>query len=412
MWISNVRAVTPDEVLEAAAVRVEGGRIAELRAAPAPGEPVHDGEGRTLLPGFLDLHNHGALGSDFMDGEAGTLEKMSRFLARHGVTGFLATTTSAPAATLSDRIGLARDRIAAGLGGAQCLGLHLEGPYLNPSLAGMHPAGHCRRPDPGEYAPWFAGGIVRRMTASLELPGGEGLLADAGAAGVLLSLGHTNCTAEDVRRWADAGLRHVTHLYNTMSRAEKRGGPTRVCGCVEGALAEPRITCEVIGDGHHVPEHLFRVAALCKGAGGITICSDATLLTGAVAEGVPTRYGGPEGQELVVRDGRAVSLDGTMLVGSIATLGDMVARLLAWLDGDWRALARTMSTNAAALIGLGETKGRIQPGCDADLVLVDDAGRVAQSWVAGIPQIGGPGVTGAGGAAPDAPLTRTQEPRR
>jgi N-acetylglucosamine-6-phosphate deacetylase len=414
VWITNVRVVTPDEVLAAAAVRAEGGRIAEVCAAaaagPAPGEAVHDGEGRTLLPGFLDLHNHGALGSDFMDGEAGTLEKMSRFLARHGVTGFLATTTSAPAATLSDRIALARDRIAAGLGGAQCLGLHLEGPYLSAALAGMHPAGHCRRPDPGEYSSWFAGGVVRRMTASLELPGGERLLADAGAAGVLLSLGHTSCTAEDVRRWADAGLRHVTHLYNTMSRAEKRGGPVRVCGCVEGALADPRITCEVIGDGHHVPEHLFRVAALCKGAGGITICSDATLLTGAVAEGVPTRYGGPEGRELVVRDGRAVSLDGTMLVGSIATLGDMVARLLGWLDGDWRALARITSTNAAALIGLGETKGRIQPGGDADLVLVDDAGRVAQSWVAGIAQIGGPGVAGA--AAPDAPLTRTQGPRR
>jgi N-acetylglucosamine-6-phosphate deacetylase len=391
MWIINVRVVGADEVLEAASVRVAGGRIAEVTAAPAAqargDEDVFDGRGGTLLPGFVDLHNHGALGSDFMDGEDGTLGRMSRFLAAHGVTGFLATTTSAPAATLAARLELAREGMAAGLGGAECLGLHFEGPYLNAKLAGMHPAAHCRAPEAAEYRAWFDSGVVRRMTASLELPGGEALLADAAAAGVLLSLGHTSCRAEDVRRWAGLGLRHVTHLYNTMSRAEKRGGPVRVCGCVEAALAEPRITCEIIGDGWHVPEELFRVAALCKGPGGITIASDATLLTGAVAEGVPTRYGGPDGQELIVRDGMAVSLDGTMLVGSIATLGDMVGRLLAWLDGDWRALARMMSTNAAALIGLGQTKGRIQAGYDADLVLVDSRGKVAQTWVGGAARI-------------------------
>ena len=95
----------------------------------------------------------------------------------------------------------------------------------------------------------------------------------------------------------------------------------RVCGCVEGCLVERGVTCEIIGDGWHVPEHLFRLAALCKGAAGITIASDATLLTGSAAEGVPVRYGGPDGQELVVRNGMAVSTDGATLVGSIATLG-------------------------------------------------------------------------------------------
>jgi len=388
MRITNVQVVTPDEVVDRAYVRIGEGRIVEVGQAggkPRPDEEVFDGEGRTLLPGFVDPHIHGALGSDFMDGEPDVLEKMSRFLSSHGVTGFLATTTAAPAETLSARIELAREGIAAGLGGAQCLGMHFEGPYLNTDLCGMHPGRYCRLPDAAEYRSWFDSGMVRRMTAALELPGGEELLADCCAAGVLLSLGHTSCGAEDVRRWADGGLRHVTHLYNTMSRAEKRGGPVRVCGCVEGALADKRITCEIIGDGWHVPEHLFRVAVLCKGPAGITIASDATLLTGAVEEGVPTRYGGPEGQELVVRNGMATSLDGRMLVGSIATLGEMVPRLLAWLDGDLCALARILSTNAAALVGFGGSKGRIQAGYDADLVLLDGEGRISRTWVGGRP---------------------------
>ncbi len=386
MQIINVCVVTPEIVLPDAAVRIAGGRIAEIAArgsvATSSGVgDVFDAGGGTLLPGFIDMHNHGALGEDFMDGGSGTLGRMSRFLASHGVTGFLATTAAAPSATLGGCLDRAGEAMAAGLAGAECLGVHLEGPYLTVARRGMHPAEHCREPDLAEYEPWLATGLVRRLTASLELPGGEDLLAACNDAGVLLSLGHTACGAADVNRWADAGLRHVTHLYNAMTRAEKHGGPIRIAGCVEGALADPRIACEIVGDGWHVPEHLFRVAALCKGSAGITIASDATLLSGDVAEGVPTRYGGPDGMELIVRGGMATSLDGMSLVGSIATLGDMVPRLLDWLDGDWLALARMMSTNAAGLLGLGDRKGKLRAGYDADMVLVDDAGAVVRTWV-------------------------------
>lgn len=407
MKIVGARIITPDEVIRRATVSVEGGRIADVapqagphavpadRTANGPasdpaseraGEPAYDAGGGTLLPGFVDLHNHGALGVDFMDGRADYFDQVGPFLARHGVTGFLATTTAATADRLAERIAHAGRQMTSPAPGARCLGVHLEGPYLNRDLCGMHPPDHCRLPDRDEYRTWLDSAVVRRMTASLELPGGEGLPADCSAAGVLLSLGHTACRAEDVARWADGGLRHVTHLYNVMSRAEKRG-PIRVCGCLEGALAEPRITAEIIGDGWHVPESLFRIARLCKGPTGITIASDATLLTGAVQEGVPIRYGGPGGPLLVVRNGMATSPDGTMLVGSIATLGQMASRLLKWLDGDWQALARILSTNAAGLIGLGGRKGRIAPGWDADLVLVDDRGGVMQTWVAGVAQI-------------------------
>ena len=384
--ILNVRIVTPDRVIPLGTVTLRDGRIGSVRsqreaAAPRAGGDF-DARGGTLMPGFIDMHFHGALGHDTMDLDADSWRAICGFLLRHGVTGFLPTASAADAAGIAAYLKLAGEIMAESPAGARVLGVHLEGPYLNPVFRGMHPMTHCRPPDPAEYTPWLAAGVVRRMTASLEVGGAERLLADCARAGVLLSLGHTACLANDVRRWADLGLRHATHLYNAMSRAEKQG-PVRVCGCVEGVLTARPVAAEIIGDGNHVPECLFRIAATCKGADGVTIGSDSTLFTGAVREGVPMRYGGST-QEVVVRNGRATSPDGSALIGSVAPLGAMLPRVVGWLDGDLLAAARMFSTNAARLMGLGERKGRIAQGCDADLVLLDEHLQVGATWVGGV----------------------------
>ena len=174
MDVVNARVVTPDEVLDGATVSLRGGRIEAATVGAArgvsPSGEVYDAGGRTLVPGFIDLHNHGALGADFMDGDAEAMRRVRRFLAGRGVTGYLATTTSSTAETLAESMDFARELMAAGPDGAQVLGMHFEGPYLNEALCGMHPSGHCRPPDPAEYGEWFDSGVVRRMTASLELP--------------------------------------------------------------------------------------------------------------------------------------------------------------------------------------------------------------------------------------------------
>ncbi len=381
--LSNARVVTPDAILAGGNLEIRNGKIAAITQDPPDNaaDCDFDARGRLLVPGFIDTHFHGCLGRDLMELDSEHWTDTSRFLAAHGVTGFLPTCTSAPAQAMADFLKFAEER-RSGMPGAAVLGVHLEGPYLNPEYAGMMPPGCLRNPDPGEYAGWFRSGLVLRMTAALELPGSKDLVADSKDAGVLLSLGHTVCAADDVRRWADAGLCHVTHLYNAMSRAEKRG-PTRWCGCLEGALADPRVSVEIIGDGFHVPEYLFRIAALCKGADGMTVASDSTPATGAVSEGERIRYGGETGKELVVRKRMALSVDEKYLVGSICPMGDMFARIREWMGNDVTGAAKTFSTNIADLLGLGARKGRIQVGYDADMVLLDEQFNVAATWVGG-----------------------------
>ncbi len=376
--------VVGDSIIERAAVEVRAGRIAAVSSGNiAAGAGDYDAKGMTLLPGFIDMHCHGGLGRDLMDINPEHWRALRYFLARNGVTSFLATSTAAPGEMLDKFLAFAasqsRDMMA---GGAEVLGVHLEGPYIEPEQAGMHPTKWLRLPQAEEYERWFASGMVRRITASLMLKGGDELLAACNRRGILLSLGHTSCRAEEVQKWAAQGLRHVTHLYNAMSRAEKRG-PVRCCGCLEGALADSRVAAEIIGDGNHVPEFLFRIAALCKGRSGITVASDSTPSTGAVKEGETARYGGEGGERLMVRNGMALSLDGKALVGSIMPLGAMLPRILRWLSGNWLTAARYFATNAAELLGVVDRKGRIAAGCDADLVLVDDAGAIAAVWVRG-----------------------------
>lgn len=383
--LRHVEVVCPGEVLSDASVHIQNGVIISV----AQGVPhctddtnILDCRGQYLLPGFIDMHTHGALGADMMARSSEALEQYLLFQAQWGVTTVLPTTTAAPKEEISSFLSFLREAQGAELPGARIAGAHLEGPYLNPVLRGMHPEPYCRVFDETEYRTWIESGVVRRITAALELPGAESFLRWCTEAKILVSLGHTICTAADVKHWSTQGLRHVTHLYNAMSRAEK-AGPVRVCGCLEGALLADRVSCEIIADGNHVPEELFRIALRMKEPDRITVCSDSTPATGIAHEGNEILYGGIVGGRMVVRQGRAVSTDGQTLVGSICPLGAMLPRLLEWTDRNWVGVARMLSTNASRLLGLEDTLGLIAAGRVADLVLANGTGGILQTWVNG-----------------------------
>lgn len=371
------RAITPGGIVDDGAITIEGGRIAAIEEATTTAGMTRDLRGLTILPGFIDLHIHGAGGAD---AHAGEIAALAAFLPRCGVTSFLPTLAAdaEPRTVAALRaIGAAMAAQRAGTGGATVLGAHLEGPFLNPARAGaiapehMHPAGSERLARLLDAAP----GAVRLMTVAPDAPGALDLIPALVAAGVVVSLGHTAADYDLFRRAIDAGARHTTHLFNAMS-----GINHRAPGSAGAALTDERITVELIADGEHIHPAILALAMRAKGAANVAIVSDAVGPAGLPAGGY-TWFG-----QQIRSDGRTVRLPDGTLAGSLGTLDRGLRTILAPLPHGaglpLTAAAQCLATTPARILGLAE-RGTIAPGQIADLVAIDDAGEIRLTIVAG-----------------------------
>jgi N-acetylglucosamine-6-phosphate deacetylase len=364
------RILGPDGGLRDGAVEVAGGRIVAVHAWPLP-----DDAPRTLVvPGFVDLHVHGGAGAEFVGAGEDALRDILGLHARHGTTGLLATTLSAPPTRLRDAVAsLARARHVTG--GAEVLGIQLEGPFLSDVRRGAHDPRHLRPPDPREIdALLRAGdGAVRLVTLAPELPGGLAAVEQVVAQGVVAALGHTDATYAQAVAAVEAGARHATHLFNGMRPLHHREP-----GIAAAALEAPEVTCELICDGRHVHPAALRLAHALKGTRGVALVTDAMRAAG-VGDG---RYGLGD-LAVRVRGGRAELEDGEALAGSTLTM-DAAVRHAVWAMsvslGDAVAMA---SAVPARVLGLEDRKGAIAVGFDADLVVLDDALEVVRVMVGG-----------------------------
>jgi N-acetylglucosamine-6-phosphate deacetylase len=382
----DVRLPTPDGVV-AGWLETAGATIGRLGAGPAPTDGHRDlmsvdGGGRTLLPGFIDVHVHGALGHEVMDGDADGVAEMGRFLAEHGVTSFLPTTwTAAPDRTVAALEAIAEAmRTSRAEQSARILGAHMEGPYLNPVRAGAQDPSHMRPPEPGELERCLDLGIVKLMTIAPELPGYQPVLDELRRRGITASAGHTDATYVEMVTAVERGVRHATHTYNAMRPLHHRDP-----GTVGACLTLDALRCEIIADGHHVDPVAMNVLVRARGVDGVVLVSDAVRPTGL-----------PEGEHLLddrtveVRGG-AVRLPGGGLAGSVLTL-DRGLRNLALATGrDLAELWPAASGNAAISAGVADRKGRLAPGLDADLVLLDATGHVEATIVEGVVAYARPG---------------------
>jgi N-acetylglucosamine-6-phosphate deacetylase len=347
--IAGFGAGAPDEA--AIAALLEGGADPTVVTAP----------GRWLLPGFIDVHVHGALGHETMDGDVDGLAAMAGFYAQHGVTAWFATTwTGTTDETLHALAGVARGLTELG-DGARMLGAHMEGPYLSPRRCGAQDAALIRPGDLDEVGRFLDTGVVRLITIAPEVPGNLEVIAECTRRGAVVSAGHTDATYEQMMAGVEHGVRHVTHTFNAMRPLHHREP-----GPVGAALTLPQLTVELIADGIHVDPVVMHALYTARGAEGVVLVTDAMRATGMP----PGEYA--VGDRTVVLADGAVRLPDGALAGSVLTLDRALHNLQLATGRALPELWPTASRNAARVAGVADRKGVIALGRDADLVLVDD----------------------------------------
>ncbi len=362
-------AVVPGGLRRIAAT-IREGKISEVVNEPRSGDiPVnHRAVDGLICPGFIDLQINGAFGIDVGPDDVGLGELAAR-LPQTGTTAFLPTAISWPGERYEAFLE-ALGKASSGLG-AQILGAHIEGPFLSPERKGAHDLENLCPIDLGLLKDILSAGPVAVMTLAPELEGAEkaaGLLCDSR---VVASIGHTNATYEVISRAIDAGFSKATHLYNTMSPFEHRAP-----GAVGAVLTDDRVRAGIIADGVHVHEGALRLAYREKGVEGLALVTDAMEAAG-MEDGEYELSG-----RTVQLEGGFVRLPDGTLAGSSLTMDSAVRNAVTFLDVPLIEAVRMASETPAEILSMPE-KGRIAPGADADLVILDREGFVQETIVGG-----------------------------
>ncbi len=375
--ITNARIILPDRVVTGDALVIEGNRIAAFVAPSDLGSGIEtiDAAGAWLTPGLIDIHTHGALGHTFNEPTSEAFAAIAQENARHGVTSLLATMAAAPIPELTACFDFVRawrasaQRSAAG--GARVLGIHLEGPYINPAQAGALNREYLRTPDDGSAEALLPyADVLRILVLAPELPGSMELITKLSQAGIIAAAGHSMAKDEHILAAMAHGLKHVTHIWSAMSTTV-REGPWRKPGLLESALTLDGLTVEMIADNRHLPPTLMKLATRCIEPGRLCVISDATSGAG-LPEGTTFHMAG---MAYEVRDGVGMMFDRTGFGGSTTLLNQMIPVLTDVVGVPLPTAVRMASLTPAAVIGCADRKGSIAPGKDADLVIFDDGFR-------------------------------------
>jgi N-acetylglucosamine-6-phosphate deacetylase len=360
-------------VLAPGYLSVQCGVIAEVGEGPPPGEPDLDLGTGLLVPGLVDLQVNGYYGVDLADGDPDGWALVARRLPETGTTAFLPTFITAPVPTLATALRSAAKATEAVTAGARVLGVHLEGPFLSPARAGAHRRDWIVPPSPGAVAELLEAGqgLLRLVTLAPEADGALAAIGTLAAAGVLVSVGHSDATAAEVAAGAAAGARMVTHLFNA-----QRGLHHREPGVVGQALTDPRLTSGLIVDLSHVSAAACAIA-FAAAPGRICLVTDAAACAGMP----PGRYLlGGQPVDLPAGGGAPVRPGGT-LAGSALRMDQAVGNAVAVGLGLPEAVAAA-SRIPADLIGRPDL-GRLAAGAVADLAWLGDDLRTRATWVNG-----------------------------
>jgi N-acetylglucosamine-6-phosphate deacetylase len=362
LLLRNGRVLAPEGWREPSDVQLAGGCIAEIGTGLAPRGRVFDASGLLVVPGFVDIHVHGAAGAMCEEGTPEAIQRISGTLARFGVTGFLATLATMPLAQ-TKRAVQAVAAVSGAEPGARLLGVHLEGPCLNPLRAGAQAVPWMRALAAEELdeLQQASGGSLRLLTLAPEVDGAPALLRHAIARGITVAVGHSNAIEAEMLAALRAGASHVTHLFNAMRELHHREP-----GVLGVALTEDAVSVELICDGHHLSPRVVDLALRCKPAGKVVLVSDAVAALG-LPEGDCELFGVP----CRIEAGAVRLRDGGQLAGSCLRLDEAVRNVHAWAPRvPLEDVLRAASTAPTRTIGASAC-GEIRPGYIADIAVLD-----------------------------------------
>jgi len=384
--------VLPEYLLYEGVVVVENERLVAVGPAcdlnlPAGVEIIDTGDGY-ISPGFVDIHTHGGAGSDYMDGTPEAVRIANRAHARHGTTTIFPTTTTGTPAQLSAMLDAVEQvrRSWSVDDGARIAGAHWYGPYFAKEKVGAHPKGFERNPDPLEYEPALARGIIKSATCAAELPGAVEFCRAAKASGCLVTCGHSNASWSEMAAVYAVGMRHVDHFWNAMSSNDsirKRMGTPQQGSMAEFVLYHPEMSTEVIADGfHHAPE-MLQFAFRMKGPFRLCLVSDCSraldMLPGVYRighhqTGEPFEHNGVVG----------VLPGGSTLASSVFSLEHMVRIMVRDTDAGLAKVIRMASLTPAERTGFAKDRGSLEPGKLADIVVLSPDLHVRRTFINGL----------------------------
>jgi N-acetylglucosamine-6-phosphate deacetylase len=362
LFITNATIHTPTQRIQRGAVLLDGGRIAAVGPAehvPSPPDAqVIDADGLLLAPGFIDLQFNGGFGQDFT-ADPTAIWSVAAGLPRYGVTAFLPTIITSPLEKVAAGQRVVVEGRPTGYRGATPLGLHVEGPFLNPAKKGAHNPNYLRPPSLDAVRDWSPADGVRLVTLAPELPGALEVIEALSSRGVLVSAGHSMATYEQAAAGFDAGIRYGTHLFNAMPSLLHRDP-----GLPGALLTDERVTVGLIADGIHTHPAVVKLVWQALGPARLNLVTDAMAALGM-----------PPGQHLlgdfvVTVDGETCRLADGTLAGSILAMDEALRNLLAFTGCSLEEALQTITTTPACAIGLAHERGQIAPGYVADLVLL------------------------------------------
>ncbi len=374
LFFTHATLVTPHEVLEDYSLLTEGEKIAALGKSGTITCPPHakeiDLQGKYLVPGYIDLQVNGAFGKDFT-AEPDTMWEVAKKLPRYGVTSFLPTIITSPFPTYQKAQEVFSKGKPSDWYGAEPLGLHFEGPFLNPHKKGAHNEAHIIPPDIKAVENWTPEGGVKLVTLAPEMEGALELIKVLTKRGVVVSSGHTNATYQQAIVAFEAGCTYGTHLFNAMPPLLHREP-----GMVGAVLASDSVYGGVIPDGLHVHKAMVKVLWRVLGAERLVAVTDCMA-----ALGMPSGRYHLADLEVVVTEESARLLDGT-IAGSILSLDAALRNLMAYTQAPLEACLQSLTSTPAKMMGL-QDRGRLAVGYYADMNVLSASYHVEQTIIKG-----------------------------